>query len=131
MLKVLIYWLPMIVIGMVNGIFRALVLMEFMPDAVARQVSTFILIALLANYIVQIFPRLQIHNMAEAIRAGATWMMLTFAFETLLGYFVSGLTWQQIFSEYDLTQGRLWPLALVALAVIPVVIFQRQRPHHA
>lgn len=131
MLRAFVFWLPMVVIGMVNGVFRALVLMEFMPENVARQVSTFILIALLANYILQIFPRLHIHTMTEAFRAGFIWMILTLGFESLLGYFVSGLTWKQVFAEYDLSQGKLWTFVLVALIVIPMVIFQKQKPQHA
>lgn len=111
----------MVLLGMVNGFFRGLVLIRYFDETTARQVSTGILILLLIAYMNLIFDRLAIRSAKQAWAAGLVWALLTFLFETLLGYFVSGLTMTQILIEYDIFQGRLWSLVLLILVILPPI----------
>jgi hypothetical protein len=63
----------------------------------------------------------------HAVAIGALWLVLTLAFEFLLGRFVSGLSWREMLAEYDLASGRLWALVPLWIAVAPWV-FYRLRP---
>ena len=60
MKKYLIFWLPMVVLGMINGFFRGLVLNKYFDETAARQLSTGTLIILLTGYVYFIFDRLNI-----------------------------------------------------------------------
>jgi hypothetical protein len=40
-------------------------------------------------------------------------------FETVMGRWVSHLSWDAVFADYDLARGRLWPLVLLATLVSP------------
>jgi hypothetical protein len=66
MKKYLIFWLPMVVLGMVNGFFRGLVLNKYFEEPTARQLSTGTLIILLTVYVYLIFERLNIRSGREA-----------------------------------------------------------------
>jgi hypothetical protein len=41
------------------------------------------------------------------------------AFEFLFGHYLGGATWESLLADYDLRQGRLWPLVLVTVLVAP------------
>ena len=126
--RIILFWMPMIVIGMANGLFRELVLRTIVhQEALARQLSTGTLMLLLTLYILGIYGAMKIGSANQTLRIGAMWALLTFTFETFLGYFVSHLTIQQMAGEYNLAQGKLWSLVLVLLLVLPYIKFQFTR----
>ena len=55
------------------------------------------------------------------------WLALTFVFELALGRFVSGLSWSELFAEYNLAAGRLWALVPIWVAVAPYFFFRLWR----
>ena len=114
----------MVVLGMVNGFFRGLVLNRYFDETAARQLSTATLILLLTVYVYLIYDRLAISSGRQALAAGVLWAFLTFLFETLLGYFVSGLSMSQIMGEYNIFEGKLWVLVLLALVFLPLIFYQ-------
>jgi hypothetical protein len=50
---------------------------------------------------------------------GGVWLGLTLAFEFLGGHFAFGKSWSELFADYDLTRGRIWPLVLIATTLAP------------
>jgi hypothetical protein len=50
---------------------------------------------------------------------GVALLLVTVAFEVVLGRFVSGLSWSALLADYDISRGRLWPLVLVGVLVGP------------
>lgn len=118
-----IFWLPMVVLGMANGFFRGLILNNIFDETSARQLSSITLIILLIVYVYFIYPLLKIRSAKQALVAGILWAFLTFIFETLLGYFVSGLSIVQMMSEYNIFKGKLWVLVLFTLSVLPVIFY--------
>jgi len=126
--KPLIYWFPMVLLGMANGFFRQFVLNNYLDETAARQVSTLTLIILLTVYVYLVYNKLNIRSEAQALWTGILWMFLTFLFETLLGYFVSGLSMSQIMSEYNIFEGRLWALVPLALTFLPLALYRVKGP---
>jgi hypothetical protein len=47
------------------------------------------------------------------MKLGIFWTVLTLAFETLFGHYVLGVSWELLLAEYNIFQGRLWPLVLL------------------
>ena len=47
--------------------------------------------------------------------------LLTIAFECLFGHYVMGLSWQSIWADYNVFQGRLWPLVLIVTLFGPLL----------
>src|SRR5687768_1818131 len=105
MVKIFLLWLPMILIAMLNGIFRGVVLLKLVNEITARQISSMLLIALLGIYIWLIYHKLEVSSYGEALKIGIVWMILTVLFETGLGIFVSKLSIEQILVEYNIFKG--------------------------
>lgn len=126
LVKKFLYWLPMPVIGVVNGVLRQTALLPFLDEFIARQVSAVLLVIFLTIYVNAVWRRLGIRSAREAWMTGLIWVLLTMIFEFSLGYFVSGLTFGQMWAEYDLFAGKLWALVLIALLILPP-IFHRMR----
>jgi hypothetical protein len=55
------------------------------------------------------------------VRVGAAWLAMTVAFEFGFGHYVDSKSWAELVADYDLTQGRVWGLCLVAIAAAPAV----------
>ena len=72
---------------------------------------------------------LRIRSTTGALAVGGLWVVLTLAFEIVLGWAL-GLSWTRIWSDYDLVHGGLMPLGLLAMAVTPWAV-QRLRVHPA
>jgi hypothetical protein len=125
--RYLLAWFPMILIAVANGALREAWLVPRLGDHAARQVSTLLLIALFAVYIGYVTRRWPIASSGEALAVGGLWLVLTLLVEFALGRFVSGLSWQEMIAEYDLSAGRLWALVPVWVAVAPYVFFRLRR----
>ena len=123
--KVFVLWLPMVALGVINGAFRGLVLNRHFDEPTARQISTGTLIVFLTIYVYLIHRRLDLRDNPQALGVGAIWVFLTFIFETLLGYFGTGLSMSEILSEYNIAEGKLWPLVLVVIFLLPFVFYRK------
>jgi hypothetical protein len=119
MARYLLAWFPMILIAVANGALREAWLVPRLGEHAARQVSTLLLIAFFGLYIAIVTRTWPIASSIQAMGIGAVWLVLTLAFEFLLGRFVSGLSWQEMLAEYDLAAGRLWVLVPIWVAVAP------------
>ena len=125
--RYLLTWFPMIVVAVANGALREAWLAPRFGEPAARQLSTLLLVALLAVYIGIVTRIWPIDSGGRAIAIGAVWLVLTLLFEFALGRWVSGLSWQQMLAEYDLAAGRLWALVPLWVAVAPYVFFRLLR----
>ena len=98
---------------------------------VGHVVSTAILsaaIVLLAAYTIGwMRPR----TWGETWTVGAFWLGLTIAFEFLGGHYLFGRPWDALLADYNVSQGRIWIVVLVATAVGPVVAVRTRHllPH--
>lgn len=114
-------------IAAANGAFREAWLVSRLGEHQGRQISTFMLIALLAGYIAAVMRIWPAASSRHAAAIGALWLVLTLAFEFMLGRFVSGLSWREMLAEYDLAGGRLWALVPLSVALAPWVLYRLYR----
>ena len=127
MARYLLAWLPMVLIAVANGALREAWLTPRLGELHGRQASTLLLIVLFAVYIAIVTRAWPIASNRQALGIGAAWLVLTLAFEFLLGRFVSGLSWRDMLAEYDFASGRLWVLVPTFVAVAPYLSFRLQR----
>ena len=117
-----LFWLPMIPIAFANATIRELVFIKHFSALRAHQLSTVTLMTLCAVYVWFLFPALDIHQRRQAFAYGFVWMVLTIAFEISLGRFTNK-SWTYILGDYDLFAGRIWPIFLVWLLLLPYGVF--------
>ena len=115
-------WLVISALEVLHGIARAVFLQPFVGDLPARQIGVFTgsLLILLAAFL---FRRwLGADRISEQLGVGLTWVTLTIGFELLLGRLVLELSWQRIFSDYDIPNGGLMPFGLLLMLLAPMLI---------
>lgn len=88
-------------------------------DLAAHQISTASLIALLAAFFRILERRWPIPSRRSAFLIGGTWLALTVLFEFGFGHYVDGKSWSKLLENYDLTDGHIWILTLIWIAVGP------------
>jgi hypothetical protein len=120
--KYVLLWFPMIVIAIGNGIAREALYRGALGDLGAHQLSTAIMILLLAEYFVCVVRRWPFRYAREALMVGILWLSMTVAFEFLFGRFVMGHPWERLLNDYDLRGGRVWALILLWVALGPPLI---------
>ena len=117
--KSLVMWLVLLMAMMCNGLFRGLVLQPRLGEHVARQVASLLGICIILALTAPFVRRLGNPSSPELLGVGLLWLVLTVAFEFLLGHYVSGATWETQLADYNLRRGRLWPLVLLATLLAP------------
>jgi hypothetical protein len=117
----------MVTIAVANGLLREAVLKKLLPELQAHQVSTVLLVVFLALYIGAVLRVWPPGSAGHALAIGLGWVVLTVAFETLLGHYISGRSWRELGGDYDLLAGRIWILVPLCLLVSPSLLYRWAR----
>jgi hypothetical protein len=116
-------WLCFAAFAVLNGAFREKILTRKYGDLKARFISTIMLSTVI--FLITLLYFLKMHLASVPLpnpwALGALWSVLTLAFECLVGRFVMGATWDALLQEYNVFQGRSWPLVLITVLFSPVV----------
>src|SRR6188472_237578 len=113
-------WGGMALLGVANGVSRALY-EKRLGERRAHQVSSATLVVALLPYAAAVERRWPLPTADAAARAGLTWLGLTAAFEFGFGHYVARQSWRALLADYDMGEGRLWPLVLAAVGCAPAV----------
>jgi hypothetical protein len=112
-------WLAMLVAMVGNGFLRVLVLEPRLGEARARRAASLAGVCIVLVLSAAFVRSLHAPGTRRLLGVGLLWLVLTVAFECAMGRYVSGLSWSQLFADYDLSKGRLWPLVLAAILAGP------------
>jgi len=111
-------WVGGAAIGVANGAARELTYGRLLPERVANQVSVATATAGFLAYFDFLQRRRPLGSRRQALAIGAGWVALTLCFEFGLGR-ARGMEWGELTAEYDVREGRLWPLVLLTVAAGP------------
>jgi hypothetical protein len=121
LIRGLLVWLGLVAVAIVNGAIREAVIVPAVGESAARAVSSITLsAAILAvswftiQWMGPAFP-------AQAWQIGFEWLVLTLAFEFLVGHYILGTSWERLLADYNVLKGRIWVLVLVTTAVAPQI----------
>ena len=117
-----LFWTPMIAIAFLNAAIRQFVFIKHMSELQAHQLSTLTLIILCSVYTWFIFPYLKVQNTEQSFLIGAVWVTLTILFEFSLGR-LTNRSWGDLLQDYNIFSGRIWPIFLLALFLLPYLIY--------
>jgi len=123
MLRYILLWFVMLVIGIGNGALREATFGKVMSGLRAHQLSTLIgavLMGVFIGFVIQAWPPA---SSGEALAVGAVWLCLTVAFECFMGLVLRRLPLAEVLADYDLRAGRVWVLFLLWLLVAPWLFF--------
>lgn len=120
--KYFLAWLPGIPIAIINGSLRQFGYRPFMGELEAHQLSTLSFLILFGFYVWFIIPWMKFTKKYQPLYLGIFWLVLTIIFEFVFGYYVRGYTWEKLFYDYNLLDGRLWILVLIWIFISPLLI---------
>lgn len=123
-LRYVLAWIPMVFIGIINGVIREFTYGKYLSELRAHQLSTATGILLFSFYIGVLAYFWGFESLRQALMVGLIWLVLTIAFEFLFGHYIAGHPWSKLLSDYNIFAGRLWLLVLVWLVIAPILFYR-------
>jgi hypothetical protein len=111
-------WGGLALLGVANGVSRGLYQTR-LGEQRAHQLSSATLVLALFPYAVAVERRWPLPTADAAVHVGLTWVGLTTAFEFGFGHYVAKQSWRTLLADYDVPEGRLWPLVLACVGTAP------------
>ncbi len=118
----LIVWFLIILAESVHGVLRTMLLEPLIGDLAARQIGVVIGTAMILAITFMFVRWLKGNSGRQFLLIGLMWVVLTVGFEILLGRYVMSLSWERIWSDYDMTNGGLMLFGLLAMLFAPWVM---------
>jgi hypothetical protein len=122
--KYVIGWLPLVFIGILNGVLRQVVYSKYVGELTAHQISTLTGIILMGLYIWWLTGAWKLESSGQALAIGLIWLGMTIVFEFVFGHYVMGHPWKKLFHDYNLLEGRVWVLVLIWTTLAPLVFYK-------
>ena len=123
----LVGWVGLAGLAFANGTLRVVGYQDLVGETAARQIATNVLIIMIAAYTMALHRRRPLPDIRTALAVGATWTVMTLAFEFGVGHYVFGTAWATLLADYDLTHGRIWILVPIATLLAPALVRAYQR----
>lgn len=123
-LRYIAFWLVLAVLAVANGVLRQATYGKHVPELAAHQISTVTGTVLIGAAVWILNRYWPIESASQAAIIGACWLVMTVLFEFAFGHFVAGHSWSRLIADYNLLDGRIWLIFLVALALMPYVVFR-------
>ena len=123
-LRYFVAWFPIVIIAFGNATIREAVYKRYVGELAAHQISTLSLGILVGIYVLVLSRHVKLQNAGQAVGVGLMWLVMTIVFETALGRYVLGNPWSQVLRDYNVSEGRVWPLFLLWLTVSPYVFYR-------
>lgn len=126
-------WFLLALLAIGNGVLREATYGNSVSELAAHQISTFTGMVL-AGLLVWRFSRIwRLESTSQALVIGFLWVVQTLSFEFAFGHYVAGHSWERLVQDYDVLQGRLWPVFLLWLFLLPTLFYgleQRRSTSH-
>lgn len=123
-LRYILAWIPMVFIGILNGILREVTYGKYLSEVRAHQISTITGVLLLGSYIWALTRFWSFESPQQALTIGLIWLGLTIVFEFTFGHYVAGHSWSRLLSDYNIFAGRVWIVALIWIAIAPLLFYR-------
>lgn len=124
MLRYILAWIPMVFIGIINGIAREVTYGKYLSELRAHQVSTLTGILLFSIYIWGLSYFFRFESLQQALTIGLIWLGLTVIFEFSFGHYVAKHSWSLLLHDYNILAGRVWIIVLIWIAIAPMVFYR-------
>ncbi|MBP0001682.1 MAG: hypothetical protein J7641_22280 [Cyanobacteria bacterium SID2] len=123
MLLAILLWLALAVVAVTNGyIGNTWVLFQFGETWVEPYKVAVIVTAIFLASWFYIRQRRETPWAKAAMVASITWVFLTVLFEFVFGHYIMGNSWESLLEAYQIWNGHLWMLVLLAESIAPFVI---------
>jgi len=125
--RYILFWFVLMLVAIGNGMFREATYGNRVTELTAHQISTVTGI-LFTGLVVWGFSRARpLESQAQAWTVGISWLLLTLTFEFMFGHYVAGYSLDRLLQDYNLLEGRVWPVFLIWIVALPAITY---KPRH-
>jgi hypothetical protein len=127
-LRILGYWLVLLAVAIANGAFGDLVVARWLGEYSVHLYKTLVMVM-----VIFMMARIYAKHVRKArwlqdvVECGLIWVLLSVTFEFIFGHYVLGNIWEDLLSDYNLLQGRLWSLVLFSDFLAPLLMGWRYK----
>ncbi|MHA1490885.1 MAG: hypothetical protein ACTSRI_14720 [Promethearchaeota archaeon] len=129
--KALGMWFLMCIIAILNGIIRNGVYSPIVGEYFAHVISSFILICIFFLVIALYYNNIKgKYENRDPLYIGVLWLISTIAFEFIFGHYIVGHSWEHLFADYNIFQGRIWIFVLITPIISSILwgkYFQKKK----
>lgn len=121
-LKTSMIWFVIVILAIVNAIFRETVLVSLLGQNIALPLSGILLslIVFIVTYLSS--PLFGKNNILIYFLIGLQWVVMTLLFEFLFGYYVIGKSWSSLLQVFNIMKGDLMILVLLVSLFSPILV---------
>ncbi len=112
-------WLGFLLVAIVCGFIREKFLVPGFGPIGGRALGTLLVAVIILGMIYAYTGKLTGASQAALFKLGLSWTMATILFEFLFGHYVMRHAWESLWADYNVFQGRLWPLVLLVILFGP------------
>ena len=120
-LRAVVIWFLVLIFAIANGFVRERFLIPQFGDQTGHVLSTLLLSTAVLISILATARWVGFSTISQALSIGLMWVMLTLAFEFGAGHYLFGAPWEKLLADYNVPNGRIWPLVLLTELVSPVL----------
>ncbi|MDO9533113.1 MAG: hypothetical protein Q7O12_13435 [Deltaproteobacteria bacterium] len=114
-------WLGFLLVAIACGMIRERFLVPGLGPLGGSALGTLLVGAIIFGLIYAFIGKLQAPTRVCLFKLGLFWTMATIMFEFLFGHYVMGHSWDSLWADYNIFQGRLWPLVLMVTLFGPLL----------
>src|SRR5687768_18187927 len=126
LLRAVAIWFVLLIIAVLNGAVREALIVPRVGRGAGHVISTVMLSTAIMFAAWASISWIGARTAADAFVIGLAWLTLTVAFEFGAGHYLFRTPWEELFADYNIVEGRIWIVVLVATLVAPVwAVWQR------
>jgi hypothetical protein len=114
-------WLGFLLVAIGCGMLREKFLVPGFGPLGGRALGTLLVGAIIFGLTYAYVGTLKGATRFSLFKLGLCWTTATIAFEFVFGHYVMGHSWDSLWADYHVFQGRLWPLVLLVTLFGPLV----------
>lgn len=120
--SVLITWFVLVIVAIFNGAIRNFLVTPYVGEHAGHIISTITFIVFLALVVWIYLLKRKVSSDKTLLQIGTVWVIMTILFEFIFGHFIMGHSWDKLFNDYNLLNGRVWIFVLIATFIMPLII---------
>ena len=120
-------WCCLVAAMIFNAALREVILIPAVGNLAAHIVSTISGVSFLFGITLLTLAWIGPRSLGDGWRLGATWLLLTIAFESLASYLIFGASWHTLLAGYHSLRGGIWILMLCGQVFSPWLVIRLRR----
>jgi hypothetical protein len=126
-LKAAVIWFIIAIFAVINGIFRESIITPYFGEAVALPTSGITLSIIIFTITYYSFKLFDKNKYRTYLYIGIQWVTMTLIFEFVFGHYVIGKSWSELLHVFNILEGNLFIIALLASFFSPLLVARIKR----